>query len=375
MEKSVYKRASRISRSLLRDERGMVLAAVIILLVFAFLMTTAALAFVYSSNVTTFSKEHRMVALERAESGLNKGALDLTTLHAELPAEITLPDGYSHADYVDFLDGLDDYYYVEDTSGDYRYYLTDDMAIVGYGWRQDFKRIVRCEYYEQYFPVLETPAALYIDANNTSCTFNGNAFRINGNDHTATGGNAPGGTDKYGIVTTKPAASNGVTNGLSGPQNNRVSGVGGNPSVGTDETVPVDIDAYSAQLDEIADFVYDGYTKLTGDEFFGSPDYPVIVIVNGDMEIGGTLRGWGILDIRGSLLAGFGTVVWHGLLIVHGDSAWIHGTPDVIGSMWIKSPHSKLRISGNPNILYSSQALTWYSDPGIRLDFKTWEEL
>jgi hypothetical protein len=353
----------------------MVLAAVIVLLLFAFLLTTAALAFVYSSNLMTFSKEHRMVALERAESGLNKGALDLTTLHADLPEEITLPTDYSHADYVEFLDGLDDAYYVEVAGGDYRYYLTDDMAVIGYGWRQDFKRIIRCEYYEQYFPVLETPAALYIDANNASSTFDGNAFRINGNDHTATGSPMGGGNDKYGVLTTSPAASTGITSGLSGPQNNRVDGIGANPSVGTDTTVPVDIDAFSAQLDDIADTIYEGYTKITGDEFFGSPDYPTITIINGDMEIGGTINGWGILDIRGDLIAGAGNVTWTGLLIVHGKSSWVHGTPNVIGSMWLKSPNVDLRVSGNPYILYSTEALTWYSDPGIRLDFKTWEEL
>ena len=157
MKMSVKKRDANTLSDMSRDEQGMVLAAVIILLLFAFLLTTAALAFVYSSNLTTFSKEHHMISLERAEAGLNKGALDMITLLADLPEEITLPTGYSHADYVEFLDGLDDTYYVEDTSGDYRYYLTDDEAIVGYGWQQNFKRIVRCEYSDYYFPVMETP--------------------------------------------------------------------------------------------------------------------------------------------------------------------------------------------------------------------------
>ena len=353
----------------------MVLAAVIILLLFAFLLTTAALAYVYSSNLTTFSREHHMVALERAEAGLNKGALDLTTLHADLPEEITLPTGYSHADYVEFLDGLDDAYYVEDASGDYRYYLTDDEAIIGYGWRQDFKRIVRCEYSEYYFPVMETPAALYIDADTIDGTYDGNVFKVDGNDHAIDGGNIGGGIDKYGILTTAVDTQTSMLDGLGHQQNDNVKGVDGFPSIGVDTTVPVDIDAFSAQLDDIADYWFEGDTLLAGTPEFGGEDYPVIMVVNGDLTISGTVEGWGILDVRGSMPSSSGNMLWHGLLIVSGDEVWMHGNPDVIGSMWVKSGDGIIRISGDPSILYSSAAMDWYADPGIRLDFATWEEL
>ena len=168
MKESISRLIRKAYPAAFRSEQGMVLAMVVILLLFMFLMATAALGYVYSSNLLTFSKEHRMVALERAEAGLNNAALDLNTLHADLPDKITLPTGYSHAEYVEFLDGLSEDYYGEDTSGAYRYYLTDDMAIIGYGWWRDFKRIVRCEYSEYYFPLLETPAALYIDSKNVN---------------------------------------------------------------------------------------------------------------------------------------------------------------------------------------------------------------
>jgi len=107
----------------------------------------------------------------------------------------------------------------------------------------------------------------------------------------------------------------------------------------------------------------------------GSEDYPVIAVINGDLEVTGDFRGYGILDIRGSLLAGHGTVVWTGLMIVHGEETWISGTPDVIGSLWIKSDNVTLRVSGNPSILYSTEALSLHGNPGFYLDMSTWEEL
>ena len=276
MKISIHKPTARISLSLLRSERGMVLAAVIILLVFAFLLTTAALAYVYSSNLTSFSKEHHMIALERAEAGLNTAALDLCTWHADLPEEITLPEGYTHKQYVEFLDGLDDIHYVE--TGDYRYYLTDDRAIVGYGWQQDFKRIVRCEYTDYYFPITETPAALYIDSDDIDVVYDGNNFEINGNDHDADGGMIAGGIDKYGIVTTSVDGTNNMIDNLRHQQNDNVKGEGGMPSIGVDTSVPVDIDAFSAQLDDIADYTFDGFTRLDGTVTYGSPEYPVNLI-------------------------------------------------------------------------------------------------
>ena len=353
----------------------MVLVLVIILLLFAFLLVTAVLAFVYSSNLTTFSREHRMVALERAEAGLNTAAMDLNAYGAALPEEITLPEGYSHADYVAFLDGLDDAYYIEDADGEHRYYLTDDDAIIGYGWQQDFKRIVRCEYSEYYFPGADTPAALYVDSDTIDSQFDGNAFRVDGNDHDVNGGKVPGGVVKPGIMTTSGAGETSLRSSLTKAQEKNVKGTAPTPSITTDSSNPVDVERFSAQLDGIADYTFNGFTQIMGRPVYGGPEHPIIMVVNGDMQIAGRAEGWGILDIRGSLLSGAGNLLWHGLILVHGAEAWIHGNPDVIGSMWIKSEHETLRISGDPDILFSSAALEGYGNPGIFLNFTTWDEL
>ena len=158
-------------------------------------------------------------------------------------------------------------------------------------------------------------------------------------------------------------------------QEDNVKGTGGTPSIGLDESVPVDVSAFSQQLDGIADYTFEGDTAIAGRPVYGGPDYPVIMVVNGDLEIAGTIEGWGILDVRGSLVQGGGNITWHGLVITQGMEGWLHGNPDVIGSMWMKANNLKLRISGDPSILYSTEALSWYSNPGLRLDFTTWEEL
>jgi len=338
------------------------------------IVAVAVLATVYATTTLSISKEDHIKALHLAEEGLNYALLDMHTLGAALPQKITLPSGYDHQQLVEYLESLDPAYYIE--NGGSRYYLTDDNAILGYGREMRDRRIIRCEYGPYYFPLEEAPAALYMDANSVDSTYDGSAFRIDGGDHTISGGNNPGGTDKYGIVTTDPDASAGVIDGLASNQKNRVIGLGSSPSVATDSSVPVDIDEFSAQLDSIADIVYPSSVTLSSSTYnMGSAERPVIAIVNGDATIGGNLTGYGILDIRGSLLSGHGSVVWTGILIVHGEETWIAGTPDVIGSLWIKSDHVTLRISGNPSVLYSSEALSLYGNPGYYLKLDTWEEL
>jgi hypothetical protein len=355
----------------LRDENdGAILLAAIVLLVFAILGTIAVVMFVFSTSKTSSNNEHHISALEIAETGLNKGILDLNTIGATLPAKINYPTGMTHPEAVAWLAAVGAGSYV--TSGTSRYFLTTDNAIIGYGADGNDRRAVRC-YYVPQGPGASAPAALYIDANTVNSTYNGNAFLIDGRDHSAAGTLLVGGA-KPGVVTTSAAASTGVLAGLSNAQKNNIKGSTATPSIVTQSPPPIDINAFSSQLDAIADYTFNTATPFPGSiGQFGAADYPVTVVVNGDTVTNGNLTGYGILDVRGSLTAG-GTITWTGIVIIHGDSTWSHGTPNFIGSVWIKSPTSNLRISGNPNILYSTEAVGKFGNP-LKLDLTTWEEL
>lgn len=357
------------------EQQGAILLAAIVLMVFAFMCAIAVVTFVYSTSKTSSNKQHHMRALEIAETGLNQGALALNTVNAALPAKITFPTGQTHEQLLDWLVGLSPSYY--QTDGTYKYFLTTDNSVIGLGVSGRNRRAVRCHYTSYYFPGADAPAALYIDANTVDATYNGTTFLVDGRDHTLDGtpilGNA-----KPGVVTTSTTASGGVVDALSKAQLNKdvIRGSTPSPSVVTTSPPPIDINAFSDQLTPFADYVYDQSSSPTFPALsdYGSADYPVTVLVNGDVHVAGNLVGYGILVIKGNLSIA-GTVTWRGIVIVYGNGEWAHGTPDIIGSMWIKSTAASLRISGDPAMLYSSQAIRQYGTPGIRLEFSSWEEL
>jgi hypothetical protein len=362
-------------RRLKAERKGAILLAAIVLMVFAFMCAVAVITYVYSTSKTSSNKQHHMRALEIAETGLNQGALALNTTGAALPTKITFPTGQTHQQLLDWLVGLGSSYYK--TDGSYKFFLTTDSSVIGLGVDGKNRRAVRCHYTAYYFPGADAPSALYIDANTVDATYNGTSFLVDGRDHTLDGtpilGNA-----KPGVVTTTPTATTGVIDALSKAQLNKnvIKGSTPSPSVVTTSPPPIDINAFSDQLTPFADYVYNQSSSPTFPALssYGAADYPVTVIVNGDVNVTGNLVGYGILVIKGNLSIG-GTVTWRGIVIVYGNGEWAHGTPDIIGSMWIKSTAATLRISGDPAMLYSSQAITQYGTPGTRLEFSTWEEL
>ncbi len=79
--------------SLVRGNRGVVLAATLILLILVVIVAVAVLATVYATTTLSISKEDHIKALHLAEEGLNYALLDMHTLGAALPQKITLPAG------------------------------------------------------------------------------------------------------------------------------------------------------------------------------------------------------------------------------------------------------------------------------------------
>ena len=370
---------------LFTEDKGQTLLITLVLLVFVGLLAVVAVIYGYTSSVYTSRVRAHVRALEAAESGLNYGIYLLNSFNADLPTEIDLPEFASRGETIKWLLNLSPEYYRE--NGNYRFYLDRDGQIIGLGHDLSNWRAVRVSYFEYYFPG-DAPSALYVDANSVNSDYNGNAFLIDGRDHDVDG-NLTSGTDKLGIVTTSAAASSGITPSRQA-QRGKIRGSTSTPSIFTDPSRPIDISAYTQNIGAIADYVFndeddgvvDGEFKITpavldelGIESFGSEEYPVIVQVNADLEITGNVEGYGIFHLNGSLLGGGGTIQWHGIFVIEGENAWVHGTPDVIGSMWVKSNNLDWRVSGNPNILYSSAAIDLFGSPGYYIDPATWEEL
>ncbi len=386
-----------ILNKFLFNEKGQATAIVLILFIFVFFMGWAVIIYAYTSSTYSARVEHHISALDAAESGLNLAIERLNTLDADLPTRLLstseIPFDYENRqELIEYLLAQPSEAYVEHDN--FRFYLEYDDTnnenyIISMGRDQDDWRIVRVRY-DAYNFTGGSPSALYVDAGNVASNYNGNAFRIDGTDHDING-NPISGTDKPGIVTSNAASSAGIRP-TRAQQGNRITGSTAPPSIVTDDSNPVNISAYTENLGKIADYTFndeddgvlDGKLHLVPGLLeskglpttFGSEDTPVVIEVNTDLEILGNIEGYGIFHINGSLLSGGGTILWHGIFVVEGEEAWVHGTPDVIGALWIKSEGTlDFRVSGNPNIRYSSEAISLFGAPGFFIDRPTWEEL
>ncbi len=223
------------------------------------------------------------------------------------------------------------------------------------------------------------PGAIYLpgDPNYIEATFNGNSFGIRGGDTIP--GLPEGSGSKSpipGIATTYSGTTTeivGPSGSLSSSQYGAVTGQGSNPSVSTSSTI---LDVYQLAQNLIALGV-EGVDKQTLDHgnyssgIWGTTLLPKITHITGDATMTGSLTGWGVLIIDGDmkLRGGF---TFNGLVICLGD-ADINGSngggdvAKVWGTLLIKESTSsdssdELRVAGGGSVDYSSLTLKTVTD-------------
>jgi hypothetical protein len=199
------------------------------------------------------------------------------------------------------------------------------------------------------------------DAENIETEFSGTSFTIDGSDRCNAAPAVPG------ITTTDPALVTEITNdtlddgGLDDNQMDSVTGAGGTPSViflsDPSMTVSQIADAYLAlSHDDLAGGNY------SSNESWGTATTPRITRVSGDAQIQGTIEGYGVLIVDGSLDIA-GNFTFHGLVIARGDiGVQVNGNAGLYGSLLIQDsttqdPTDELDIRGNAVIHYDSCAL------------------
>ncbi len=151
---------------------------------------------------------------------------------------------------------------------------------------------------------------------------NSNVYWVDGNDHTGCGGAA--------VQSPKPAVgvpdNVDVTTVISAIPNNRrshyigvnsapdVENISGNliPSLQTVNS----LEALLTTIKNNATYVVQGPAASLPD--YGAPGSPVITYVNGDLTLGGSITGYGILVVTGTFTAS-GTVGWNGIVLVIGQ--------------------------------------------------------
>ena len=216
------------------------------------------------------------------------------------------------------------------------------------------------------------PGAVYLATDSdVSPNFNGNAFLINGNDQSYLGGPGPG-SPVPGMSTRNQSNTSTVVGSLSTAELDNLQGLG---FQNTSPAVPsVMTSAWAPSIAQMNDFVDDILTKphttssdttITGNMNLGTIDPPVpqITYSTGSVTVkgAGNVEGAGVWIVDGDLEIQ-GTLDFAGLIIVRGQTivkkdpgASITGNATVYGSLW--SQDVNFSAGGSSIVNYSTDAL------------------
>jgi hypothetical protein len=181
---------------------------------------------------------------------------------------------------------------------------------------------------------------------------------IDGRNYNADGTALVGSGDKPGVATMTSADSS-LVKTVGGTR------IQGSPATKVDTNIANPL-SYVSEYRLCADQIYGPGVK-EGDINWGTSTQPVVIFVetsdtNQVVKFTGNVVGWGILVIKGNLEIG-GTFKFHGLVIVYGENNIVNasaakGTPDIIGGLILAgSANTSLDMRGSSNFKYSSEAL------------------
>lgn len=206
------------------------------------------------------------------------------------------------------------------------------------------------------FPLMNVESAMWTGS---PLTLNGQAFIIDGHDHTLASpyDTIPGAKPVKGVLTKGPK-----TDVSFGPnQEDNVTGEGGSGSV-EQSAFDYDFDGLWSSLSVTAQYSFTGdQTWSSSTPKYGTVAEPAITVCKGNLGIKGTWTGSGILMVDGNLSMQGGSV-FQGIVICTGNLDLAGGGPadvaHVIGSVIAKGTISSSNTTGgSARVYYSSQAI------------------
>lgn len=206
------------------------------------------------------------------------------------------------------------------------------------------------------FPLMNVESAMWTGS---PLSLNGNAFWIDGHDHTMTSPHdtIPGAKPVKGILTKGPKSDVEMTTN----QQDNVTGEGGEASV-EQSTFDYDFDAMWSTLSVVAQYSSTGSTTWSSSTpSYGTLTEPAITVHKGDLGIKGTWSGAGILMVDGNLEMQGGSV-FRGIVICTGILDLAGGGPadlaHVVGGVISKGVTATENSTGGAaRVFYSSQAV------------------
>jgi hypothetical protein len=208
------------------------------------------------------------------------------------------------------------------------------------------------------FPLVAVESAVWAGG---PLKFNGNAFFVDGHDHSAQPGldTIPSAPPMTGILTKGQPTD--VSDNLNKNQEDNVNGNGGNLSA-QQSTFTYDFNALWAQFSGMADNSFTGNQAWAGsDPSYGNLTDPKVTVVNGNLSISGGWTGGGVLVVNGNLDMRGGSQ-YTGVVIVMGDINFAGGGPSdqahVVGGLIYQGTVVNASVlSGSSQIFYSTEAV------------------
>jgi hypothetical protein len=245
--------------------------------------------------------------------------------------------------------------------------------------------------------LVASPGAVYLVSDVVSANFNGNAFKIDGNDHQIAGGLASTGSIKPGISTRNDAAVSEVKTALNAEQKDNVVGLGFSPAAA--DGTPPDPSVFPAsgpsapELDAVIDRILTRSTDIVADNSrvlnsncdssFGTLTAPQVTHLTSatGIRINGDFCGAGILIADGPVTLN-GSMNFAGWIISRsGISLTGTGNSTVRGSIWTKG--IDFSAGGSLIVDYSTEGLALANGTGGNPDgnvprllvIASWEDL
>jgi Tfp pilus assembly protein PilX len=381
-------------KTILRNERGLTLVVVLMMMVILLSITGAGLLFSSLNTKASANLKGGTAALQAADAGIQH-ALAAIPAGGDFDSLLTggvaafLPcknssgaTGTCDGTYKPTLTGSINNY-------TYTVVVENDVTVTGETATGDANKIViltstatgpnnskrKVRAYIGRFS-WEPPGTIYLpgDPNYIETRFNGNSFGISGSDSLpglteGTGSASP----ILGIATTATTEITGPSGSLSSSQYGQVTGQGSNPSVSTPSTI-LNVDQLAQNLLALGVEGVDKQTLSPGHYslgIWGTLLLPKITHITGNATLSGTLTGSGVLIVDGDLTLK-GAFTFNGLVICLGDADINGGAGDIAkiyGSLLLRERTSSdssgsddLRVGGNGNIRYSSVALKAVTD-------------
>ncbi len=202
-----------------------------------------------------------------------------------------------------------------------------------------------------------TPAACHLGGDLGRVNVSGGPFLVSGFDHRPTDDPAADGGPAPPLpALTGARGEAALRTRLSEQTAQQLVGAGGTPSLAT--TPSLDVDAYVRNADTYAGHVRLFAATLPGDIVLGTQTSPQVSTVVGDVNVGGTLSGSGILVVQGTLHV-TGTLNFTGLLIAQGGIVFEpSSTVTVAGAIWLgPSEDIPVDLLGGGSVAFSSSIL------------------